>query len=113
MSTTDNPAATDLLESAQAVSAQSIDAIEASVKRIRELNEQAIKAARAAGLSALDDYRAALESVVDAEEKLADGSHVDWFHHADHHTGWVHPTPGHHFPDLRPRPAEVTTIIDR
>ena len=69
MSTTDNPAATDLLESAQAVSAQSIDAIEASVKRIRELNEQAIKAARAAGLSALDAYRAALESVVDAEEK--------------------------------------------
>ena len=79
MSTTDNPAATDLLESAQAVSAQSIDAIEASVKRIRELNEQAIKAARAAGLTALDAYQAALESVVDAEEKLAEGSHVDWF----------------------------------
>jgi len=46
------------------------------VKRIRELNEQAIEAARAAGLSALDAYRVALESVVDAEEKLADGSHV-------------------------------------
>ena len=116
MSTTDNPTApsvTDLLESARTDSAEGIGAIEASVKRIRELNEQAIKAARAAGLSALDAYQAALESVVDAEEKLAEGSHVDWFHHADHHTGWVHPTPGHHFPDLRPRPAEVTTIIDR
>ena len=82
MSTTDNPTAprvTDLLESARTDSAEGIGAIEASVKRIRELNEQAIKAARAAGLSALDDYRAALESVVDAEEKLAEGSHVDWF----------------------------------
>jgi len=44
-----------------------------------KVNEQAIKAARAAGLSALDAYQAALESVVDAEEKLAEGSHVDWF----------------------------------
>ena len=82
MSTTDNPTApsvTDLLESARTDSAEGIGAIEASVKRIRELNEQAIKAARAAGLSALDAYQAALESVVDAEEKLAEGSHVDWF----------------------------------
>ena len=82
MSTTDNPTApsvTDLLESARTDSAEGIGAIEASVKRIRELNEQAIKAARAAGLTALDAYQAALESVVDAEEKLAEGSHVDWF----------------------------------
>ena len=52
--------ATDLLESAttvagqaadavQAATAQAEGAIEASVEQIRELNEQAIKAARAAG----------------------------------------------------------------
>src|SRR5664279_2755803 len=48
--------------------------LEASVEQIRELNEQAIKAARAAGQRALDAYQAALESVVDAEKKLAEGS---------------------------------------
>jgi len=54
-------------------------AIEASVERIRELNEQAIEAARTAGQLALDAYQAALESVVDAENKLAEGSQFDWF----------------------------------
>src|SRR5664279_257115 len=84
MSTTNKRSAenaTDLLESANTVAAQSADAvktataqgegaIEASVEQIRELNEQAIKAARAAGQRALDAYQAALESVVDAEKKL-------------------------------------------
>ena len=65
MSTTNKQSAenaTDLLESANTVAAQAADAvktttaqaegaIEASVEQIRELNEQAIKAARAAGLS--------------------------------------------------------------
>jgi hypothetical protein len=49
------------------------DLIEASVERIRELNEQAIVAARSAGQQALDAYQAGLESVVSAEEKLAAG----------------------------------------
>jgi hypothetical protein len=49
------------------------------VERIRELNEQAIVAARSAGQQALDAYQAALESVVSAEEKLAAGSQLDWF----------------------------------
>src|SRR5450755_4948114 len=79
MSSEDKPAAhsaTDLLASA---TAQAAESIETSVERIRELNERAIQAARAAGQSALDAYQAALESVVDAEKKLAGGSHLDWF----------------------------------
>ena len=73
MSTIDKPAAhsaTDLLASA---TAQAAESIETSVERIRELNERAITAARAAGQRALDAYQAALESVVDAEKKLAEG----------------------------------------
>ena len=38
------------------------------MEQIRELNEQAIKAARAAGQRVLDAYQSALESVVDAEK---------------------------------------------
>jgi hypothetical protein len=76
----------ELLESANAAATQLAgaagkagDLIEASVERIRELNEQAIVAARSAGQQALDAYQAALESVVSAEEKLAAGSQLDWF----------------------------------
>ena len=93
MSTTNKQSAENaatLLESANTVAAQAADAvktataqaaesIETSVERIRELNEQAIQAARAAGQRALDAYQAALESVVEAEKKLAGGSHLDWF----------------------------------
>src|SRR5664279_405301 len=93
MSTTDKPStenATALLDSANAAAqkvadtakkaaAPAGDAIEASVERIRGLNEQAIQAARSTGQRALDAYQAALESVVGAEQKLAEGSHLDWF----------------------------------
>ena len=77
MSTTNKRSAenaTDLLESANTAAAQGEGAIEAIVEQIRELNEQAIKAARAAGQRVLDAYQAALESVVDAEKKIAEGS---------------------------------------
>jgi len=76
MSTTNKQSAENAapLESANTVAAQAEGAIEASVEQIRELNEQAIKAARAAGQRALDAYQAALESVVDAEKKIAEGS---------------------------------------
>ena len=82
MSTTDSPAApsaTDLLNSAQTLSTQGIDAIEASVKRIRELNEQAIKAARAAGLTALGRLPGGAGVRREGRRELAEGSHVDWF----------------------------------
>ena len=74
-----NAAAQQVADTAKKAAAPAGDAIEASVERIRELNEQAIQAARSAGQRALDAYQAALESVVGAEQKLAAGSHLDWF----------------------------------
>jgi len=74
-----NAAAQQVADAAKTAATQTGDAIEASVERIRELNEQAIQAARTAGQRALDAYQAALESVVGAEQKLAEGSQLDWF----------------------------------
>jgi len=74
-----NAAAQQVADAAKTAAAQTGDAIEASVERIRELNEQAIQAARTATQRALDAYQAALESVVNAEQKLAEGSQLDWF----------------------------------
>jgi len=58
--------------------AQFNDNVEATVARIRELNERAIEAARAAGLSSLDAYEKALQSFVSVEERLANASQVEW-----------------------------------
>src|ERR1700712_436588 len=44
--------------------------VEATVARIRELNERAIEAARAAGTASLDAYEKALQSFVSVEERL-------------------------------------------
>ena len=88
MSSTENPSTDNaLLDSANTAARQAADAAksaatqaaDAIVQRIRDLNEQAIVAARSAGQNALDAYQAALESVVGAENKLAEGSQLDWF----------------------------------
>ena len=54
------------------------DGVEATVARIRELNERAIEAARSAGLSSLDAYEKALQSFVSVEERLANATQLDW-----------------------------------
>jgi hypothetical protein len=66
--------------SAAAINAgqQMSEGVEATVARIRELNERAIEAARAAGLSSLDAYEKALQSFVSVEERLANASQLDW-----------------------------------
>jgi len=66
--------------SAAAVNAgqQMSEGVEATVARIRELNERAIAAARAAGLSSLDAYEKALQSFVSVEERLANATQLDW-----------------------------------
>jgi hypothetical protein len=51
---------------------------EATVQRIRELNERAIAAARAAGASSLDAYEKALQSFVGVEERMADATKLEW-----------------------------------
>ena len=65
-------------ESAKAATHQAREGVEASVRRIRELNERAIAAARQAGAGALDAYEAVLESIVTIEQRLAGASQVDW-----------------------------------
>ena len=59
-----NIVAAQTADAVKTAAAQAKDAIEASVDQIRELNEQAIEA---------------LESVVEAEKQLAEGSQLDWF----------------------------------
>ena len=50
---------------------------------------------------------AALESVVDGEQKRAEA--VRLVHHSGHHPSRVHPTPGRHLPDRSPRTTEIAT----
>ena len=52
--------------------------VEATVARIRELNERAIEAARTAGQASLDAYEKAIQSFVNVEERLASASQLDW-----------------------------------
>ena len=54
------------------------EGVDATVARIRELNERAITAAKAAGTQALDAYEKALQSVVEVEEKVGTASSLDW-----------------------------------
>jgi hypothetical protein len=54
------------------------EGVEATVARIRELNERAIDAARTAGVASLDAYEKALQSFVSVEERLANATQLDW-----------------------------------
>ena len=51
---------------------------EASVAKIRELNERAISLTRDAGQSALDAYQRALEAIVSLEQKVAGATQLEW-----------------------------------
>jgi len=53
-------------------------AFEDAAKRIRELNERIIESSKAAGLTTLDAYEKALNSLVEFEQKVADASQLDW-----------------------------------
>jgi hypothetical protein len=51
---------------------------EASIAKIRELNERAITVTRDAGQAALDAYQAALEAIVSLGQRLAGGTQLEW-----------------------------------
>jgi hypothetical protein len=53
-------------------------ATEATVERIRALNEQIIESAKAAGQASLDAYEKALQSLVDFEQKAAKAGQLEW-----------------------------------
>src|SRR3954470_9228522 len=71
--------ASESMQAGAAHAAQQINEnMEATVARIRELNERAIEAARSAGTASLDAYEKALKSFVDVEERLASATQLDW-----------------------------------
>jgi hypothetical protein len=51
---------------------------EAAAQRIRDLNQQVLARASAAGTSAVDDYEKALQDMADFETKIASSSQLDW-----------------------------------
>jgi hypothetical protein len=57
---------------------QSTEAVEATVERIRELNEQILDAGKKAGGAYLDAYEKALKSIADYQEQVAKQTDVEW-----------------------------------
>jgi|SRR5690349_16928143 hypothetical protein len=53
-------------------------AIEATVTRIRELNERLIESSKNAGRVALDAYENALKSMLDFQAQIADATQLEW-----------------------------------
>jgi hypothetical protein len=49
-----------------------------AARRIRELTERFIEAAKKAGNASLDSYEKSLQSLVDFEERAAGASQLDW-----------------------------------
>ncbi len=54
------------------------EAVEETVERIRELNEQILDFGRKAGLAFLDAYETTLKTFADYQDKVADQSQVEW-----------------------------------
>lgn len=53
-------------------------AINATVQRITELNEQLLASAKSSGSVALEAYEKALRSMLDLQEKAAGATQLDW-----------------------------------
>jgi hypothetical protein len=54
------------------------EAVDATVERIRELNEQIIDAGKKAGGAYLSAYEKALQSIADYQEQVAKQTDVEW-----------------------------------
>jgi hypothetical protein len=54
------------------------EAVEATVERIRELNEQILDAGKKAGTAYLAAYEKALQSIADYQEQVAQQTDVEW-----------------------------------
>ena len=55
-----------------------IDDLDATIARIRELNEKVIDAAKKSGNLSLDAYERTLEGLVDFERQVGDASQLDF-----------------------------------
>jgi hypothetical protein len=65
-------------EATTTVTEEAVKRAEASVAKIRKLNERAITVTRDAGQSALDAYETALEAIVSLERRLAGATQLEW-----------------------------------
>jgi len=54
------------------------DAVEETVERIRDLNEQILEAGKKAGGAYLSAYEKALQSIADYQEQVAKQTDVEW-----------------------------------
>jgi DNA-binding protein H-NS len=54
------------------------EAVEETVERIRELNEQILEAGKKAGSAYLSAYEKALQSIADYQEQVAKQTDVEW-----------------------------------
>jgi hypothetical protein len=54
------------------------EAVEETVERIRELNEQILEAGKKAGGAYLNAYEKALQSIADYQEQVAKQTDVEW-----------------------------------
>jgi uncharacterized Ntn-hydrolase superfamily protein len=54
------------------------EAVEETVERIRELNEQILEAGKKAGGAYLSAYEKALQSIADYQEQVAKQTDVEW-----------------------------------
>jgi hypothetical protein len=57
---------------------QNTEAVEATVERIRELNEQILDAGKKAGGAYLSAYEQALQSIADYQDQVAKQTDVEW-----------------------------------
>jgi len=55
-----------------------IPSVEETTQRIRDLNERLISSSKSAGLTTLDAYEKALQSLAEFEEKVASATQLDW-----------------------------------
>jgi hypothetical protein len=67
-----------MMSAQQKTKAAAEAAAEETMKRIRDLSEQVLESANAAGGFALDAYETTLRSVLDFEKKAAEASQVEW-----------------------------------
>jgi len=63
---------------AKSTTNQGTEAVEQTVERIRELNEQILEAGKKAGGAYLDAYEKALQSIADYQEQVAKQTDVEW-----------------------------------
>jgi uncharacterized Ntn-hydrolase superfamily protein len=63
---------------AKSTTTQSTEAVEETVERIRELNEQILDAGKKAGGAYLNAYEKALQSIADYQEQVAKQTDVEW-----------------------------------